>query len=334
MVTRFPTRRDESGFTLLAVVLLVSVISTISVSYMRHIAMDNQANPVARTAVDSREVVHSGLQFAHQSMIVGDDLTATKVDLGAAISPVLTVSDVTADVVRCDVRATDDHGFGKTVLVESSRMPMALSNYSHPDELPRLKPATVTDLIADTSIPKTNFAAGDTHIADTELNGLLVLADSATLYLDNVVVNGAIVSATALSHDPFTAFDSTTAPRVVFEGNTRIQAPDFLSGVAVVLPDGVVTHTTDELSVHVEGDIVAHTCELDRPGAQRGNIATVDPLVIADAFLRPGHGRAPQRWSDELDMSGTSETEFMAFLPRYQAPADVPAVTDYWTNAK
>jgi hypothetical protein len=215
------------------------------------------------------------------------------------------------------------------VLAESSRIAAPMPGAATPDELPRLQRGTVEDLMADSSVPKT-YITGETTLQDTDLEGLIIVENSAALFLENVVIKGLVVSEDVLEDAPLGEYDPSTVPCLVINGNVRIEPGDFLPDASVVMPDGMVTTWTDEARLQIDGDIVAHTVKLNRPGSVMGHIACVDPLELHAELERPGEGRRPEPWSDALDMGGAFQDEYLAFLPRNTTIGELAPVVGYW----
>jgi len=319
--------RHQSGFAIIAVLLLVGVIGMISATYLRNVILDSGNSAVGRPAIDAREAVHSGLQWGRQALRSGTPITSTTVSSGSRTATV-TVTDLPNDRASILSRAIDSNGLGATVLTETSRRREAITE--SPDSLPSLDAATIASLLADPTVPKLYFS-GTQRIEDTDLTGLIIVQDYAALYLDNVTVHGSIVSQAVLdTTTPLGDYDPISAPAVILDGNLRIEPADFLPGVAMLLPDGVVRDWTSATSVQIEGDVIAHTVMLDTvSGSCLGNIACVAPLGLSPDVELPGSTRAPRDWAGVLDMSGAWDVETMAYIPRVMTSSDVSAIAEF-----
>jgi hypothetical protein len=319
--------RRESGFAIIAVLLLVGLIGMISATYLRNVILDAGNSEVGRPAIDAREAVHSGLQWGRQALRSGTPVTSTMVSSGSRTATV-TVTDLPDDRARIASSTIDSDGLGATVVTETTRRREAVTE--SPDTLPSLDATTVASLLADPTVPKIYFS-GTQRLEDTDVTGLIILQDYAALYLDNVTVNGAIVSAAVLdSANPVGDYDPTSAPAVILDGNLRIEPGDFLPGVAMLLPDGVLRDWTSPTAIQIEGDIVAHTIMLDAiDGTCLGNIACVAPLDLSSDVELPGAARTPRDWASILDMSGAWDVETMAYVPRVMTSSDVSSITSF-----
>lgn len=328
MKTHGYPRRPEAGFAVVAVLLLVGLIATFSATYMRHTLMQGSTNPTTRSATQSREAVMSGLQFAQQAMLVGKEITSTTIAVDGKAAT-LTLADLGDNRARCDVTSVNSYGLGSSLVAEVARVPSGLPQYNHPDQLPRIPQEKVDEIMNDSTIPK-HWYGGSQHIRDTELQGVVIVENAAGLWLDNVVIEGVIVSEDALVDDPFGDFSWSDVPCAITEGNLTIHPGSFLPGVSVVMPDGVFTTMGgNDYSIQIEGDAIAHTLEFNRPGSLRGNVAHVATLVTHSSLERPGHGRGFTPWAEGLDMRGVWDNEFLAFVPRYTSVSELDKITGF-----
>jgi hypothetical protein len=285
----------------------------------------SKSSSVAVSTQRSRAAVDSGVQYARQSLRTGRIVAAEDLDTGAANAS-LAIADLGGDRSRVRVQSLDSSGIGATVLLEAQRTPRALADA--PDDLPRLRTATVAALMADSSVPKT-WISTPTTLTNTDVSGLVNVQDGATLTLDGVVVHGAIVSATTVTSALYGAYDAASAPRVVIAGDLRVTPAAWLPGVSLVMPDGVVAGSSSSTRLQFDGDTVAWSLTLSGTGALHGNVASGVPPSLATGVERPGAGRAPRAWATAVDLGDAWDTAVLATVPRAHAPADLPAITGY-----
>ena len=76
--THTSAARRESGFVLVAVLVLVGVIGMISATYLRNVILSSGNSPVSRPAIDAAEAVHSDMKkgFIRAEVLAYDDLMA------------------------------------------------------------------------------------------------------------------------------------------------------------------------------------------------------------------------------------------------------------------
>ncbi len=325
MTTPAHTARREQGFAIVAVLLVVTLMTTLGATYLRHVLVEQPQSLTARSTIDAQEAVHSGCNFAQQALNVGKDaLTATVTNGNKTAS--IQVDELADGHGRMFVRSVNDYGIGATVLAEVARTPEPVT--SHPDDLPGIDPDTLDEIMGDPTIEK-HYYGGQQWIRDCDLEGVVVVRNTSAVFFDNVTIRGVLVSEDALSTDPIGDFDPSTTPCALTDGSLRITPGDFLPGVAVVMPDGVLTNYHNDSSVQIEGDIIAYRCSLEAIGSIRGNIATVVPAEIDESIVRPGSGRGPTEWSDDLSMGSTWNTAYLAFLPRVSTVGQLSAITGY-----
>lgn len=320
------SQRSQSGFALLAVMMLVGLIGMISATYLRNVILESQSSPASKPIVDAGEAVHSGLQWGRQALRSGVNVTSTTVDNGQTTASVL-ITQLGNDRASILSRSVNADGLGATMMTEASRIKQV--NTDNPDTLPQIDEATLTALVADPTVPKLYYG-GMQRIEDVDLYGLVIIQNYATIYFDNVTIEGAIVSEDALQSGSLGNYDPTSAPTVILDGNLRVDSASFLPGVAMLLPDGIIRDWISPASVQLDGDVIAHTIMLNNvSGALHGNIASVAPLELSTNVEQPGANRTPLEWSDSLDMGGTWEIESLAFVPRVSTISELDAITGF-----
>ncbi|GJM22737.1 MAG: hypothetical protein DHS20C15_26520 [Planctomycetota bacterium] len=318
----------ERGFAIVAVLVVVAVMLSVGMTYLRHTSLKAPSSAAFEDVVTARETVESGLDYARQSVDAEVHLLGKKLTLGAKGAQ-LDTADVGTLSKRFDVRSTNSMGLGSTMLTEVGQVTAAGDvQLSHPDQLPRLTDEVMLNLLTDPNIPKT-VVNGSKTFEDTTLQGLVILEKSCFALMRNVVVEGAVISRAALTEGPIGDFDVTETPCLVVDENFRIEPGDFLPDVAVVIPDGVFRTWYDEGSFQVRGDVSVHTVMMQRPGVFDGSLAYVD-LTLVPEVSRVGVGLGPRTLSSSLTPGMTKEDAYMAILPRVQTPADLRAIIDYW----
>jgi hypothetical protein len=341
--------RDQAGFTIVAVLILVGLMAALATTYSRHVIVYAQASEVSEATLEARELIDSQIEFIIQSQRVGmavessrvlDAITGGWVGHGEhleADETAMTVGSMAASGSTTEDRSSvltsvmSPNGMGATHLIETGRVPILIA--THPDTLPVIADDVRIDVMNDSSVPKIYYTSS-TLVQDTELTGLIIVSPAAVLTLDNVIVRGAIVSEGAADGSELGDYSAFLAPQLVIQGNARILSDSFLGDLAVLMPDGSITTSGATARLQIEGDVIAHTAQLDCPGAVVGNIATVDALVVGSDMQRVGFGREPQDWSAVLDHHDAWETEFVAFLPRNVTLTDLAAITDFELPAR
>lgn len=218
------------------------------------------------------------------------------------------------------------NGLGATRLVETVRVPAALT--SNPSSLPTLDSQLAWDALNDPGVEVLDVASSMT-LSATEFEGLIVIREGARLTLNDVVIHGAILSASATLGTTPDLFSEFLAPDLLITGMTRILSSDALPGVAILMPDGRVTAENPLARVQIQGDVIAHSLHLLTSGSFEGNLATVVPPVITSDVDRIGAGRAPRPWSPSLDHHGAWQVQQIAVVPTELTLEDVTPISGF-----
>jgi hypothetical protein len=227
-------------------------------------------------------------------------------------------------MTRLFASALDSDGIGETVVVEAEHMGVA--HMGSIEELPRLDPADASALLSDSAIPKLTYSGTQT-VADRDLTGLVVISDGARITFDNVTISGCLISEASLEGQDFSGY-AVTNPTVIVDGGLRIVAGTALPGVAVLMPDGVLTCTAGPCGVQIVGDVVAGQVLLAGRGGITGNIACVEPLSLT-GIEQPGSGREPRAWSSSLDTGATRSLRQVAVRPRPSTVDELDLITGF-----
>lgn len=350
MSSRIPTGRPtrESGFTVVAILLLVSVMASLAATFSKHVIVDAESTIVSSTMQDSMELLDSQLDFVLQSQRVGQAVDVTSLETAVKDGVVgngvqikkaekkMLVDDVQAqevEEVAADVKrarfftsVVTDTGIGATRLIEAGRVPTTLT--SAPDKLPGLDPDVAWDILGGGTIERLDVTQS-TLLEDADFEGVIVVHEPSMLTLRNTVVRGTILSASASLGSVPGSYSAFLAPKLVLQGSTRLVAGDALPGLAVLMPDGAVAAEDPLGRVQIVGDVVAHGVSLLSPGTFEGNIATVTPANLSGAIDRVGGARGRREWSSVLDHHGAWEPRFLAFVPRELGWDDVSAITSF-----
>jgi hypothetical protein len=321
-----PRRRPEAGVAIISVLLFVGVIGLMSATYLRQVILDWGNSPVSRPILDATESAHTGMQWGRQVVRSGWGTTSTTVGSGSSAASVQ-VSSLADDRYAVVASAVDSDGLGATLRVEVDGLAEPLAD--HPDTLPRLSTDALARLMSDPTVPKT-WISGTQTLSGVDLYGLVIVETYATLMLDDVTLEGAIISQDAYGNVPLGDFEPISAPAVVLSGPVRVEPASFLPGVTVVMPDGVLRDWSSPVQAQFGGDVVAHSVLLGSTGGSiLGNLASVVDPTLGTHLVRPRATRTPREWSDDLDMNGTTTVRWQAFVPRVTGTSDVAAITGY-----
>jgi hypothetical protein len=322
---------DEQGYILIALLVLVGALASIGATFSRHVVVRAHSSSVNTSFLDAQEIVDSQIEFVVQSDRAGVPVDSSKIldavrTEAAHHTTSLAVGDLTDDRRLIQLQALTRSGMGVTRLLEVQRIGTPKNTSS--DTLPRFRESSLDALLADHSYTRHRFQKSAT-VTNAILEGLVIIRRGAVLTLDNVVIRGAVVSEDALDQDPFGPFEPLGAPELVIGGNVRILANDFLPGLAVLMPDGIISTANSDARVQIVGDVVSQDITLGCPGSLRGHLAIVGDPVLHVGIKLMGIGRKPMPWAPSLDSNGTFDAVSVAFVPRPLGVDDLPALTNY-----
>jgi hypothetical protein len=234
-------------------------------------------------------------------------------------------------VHQLEVQALGSDGLGVQQVVEFAFQPSAAAAPAGPEALPALAPFSLSALLGNLAVEQFHVY-GYERLESTEVLGVLVIHPGAVLELDDVILQGAIVSASALDPDAQSSlvFDPVTAPTVIFAGNVRIDATSSLADLAVLMPDGVLEGASAGTRLELHGDVIAHTVDLPQSGVLDGNVSSVEPPQLSPGLDTLGRDRKPADWSEDLDLGGALEPVSLAFVPQSWSLAQLEPIIAYW----
>lgn len=188
-------------------------------------------------------------------------------------------------------------------------------------QLPTISGTVATAVLHDADA---TWVAGATTLSDTEINGTLILRRGSVVTLRDVIVNGTIVSVTALMGPPYTSADATT---LVIERGLRVESSPLLAGCSILLPDATLTlDATARIEVH--GVMLANRMVLAGSGFLHSYVLAAAPLVVPASFDRPGWGRGPTAWPSTLE-TGAVGFATMAFRPHAVLSTEKKAIKGF-----
>ena len=282
------------------------------------------ALPVTKASTSYRHVseeVELELHRTQVALLQGGEAAGSD-DVVVSVQP----AGGTTRRLRAETRTED--GLVAALETAVSFVPAPRPEPRSPDDLPRLAEATVNRLLEGEELPVLRVNQ-DMRLVGESLDALVVVAPDAELVLEDVVRRGAVVSQAALSRDTLPAFDRRRAPRVRVVGSVRLDDHAALPGLSVVMPDGEFTSGNEPVLLQVQGDVVAHSLRLTGRGTLFGQLATLRPADLSTSVENPGTGRRPRRWAADLDMRGSHDPEFLAYVPGRTGWDDVQAMIDF-----
>lgn len=319
--------RNTHGFTLLAVLTAVALVAGFVAAYGRHVVVESRAGMASPSLLASRESCHSGLQYVRQALVAGGGLANTAVPAGESSADVA-VEELLGGHFAVQVDSVNIDGLGARRTAEIALQPSAETAPAGPSSLPNLHPDTVYGLQSDPTLDVHHFTSSQI-LQGAEYSGLLVVHPGVTLQLDDVVIDGAIVSAAVMDQAELGSYNAAQAPRILVAGNVSIDAHSALPGISILMPDGAVASGGSDARIQVHGDVVAHDISLLLPGALNGNVSGVE-VELAAGLDRLGADRRDPAWSDSLQLGGKQEPVFMAIVPPSTSLEALSPIVNYW----
>jgi hypothetical protein len=326
-----PDHSTQTGFTFVAVLVISGLIASMAATYAHHLTASQHTSMASTSLLEARDASHSASEYARLALLGGATVNSSLVGPNGTTSQ-LSVSSPSDTVRNILVETTHPTGAGATRLLQASFVPDPTSSPSGPSNLPTLSQATIDALAANSTVPKT-YVTADTLFADADLSGLYIVEPGVTVRLSNVVLEGAFLSEDAWAGAGFGSFDSTQAPEIVIDGNVRIDSPDYLSGVAVLMPDGIISTGYIDGMVQINGDIVAHDIAIDQEGTAKGHIQSVNTPSLDPGLDRIWSERKPASWSSDLDLGDTWDPSSVAVVSGAPTTAEINAIKGYWTDS-
>ncbi len=315
---------------MVAVLVISGLVATLAATYAHHQIAGQRTSLASPSLIEGREAANSGAEYARQALLTGQAVQGSYVSEGGSTTT-LTVSEPSVSQRDILVQSTMPNGEGAVKLIQATFTPDPTSTPSGPDDLPYLPKATIDSLLADSSVPKTWYAA-DTILSDVDLEGLHVVEAGVELRLSNVVLEGAIVSASSLDDSAFGIFESASAPTLLIDGNLRIDSADYLPGVVILMPDGIVGTGWNSGTVQMHGDIVAHSVTIDSTGSVNGHIQSVTVPQLDTDLDQVWADRKPQAWTSGLAYGNTWDPSSVAVQPSYVSVGQLGSIINYWSN--
>jgi hypothetical protein len=302
------SRRAEGGWVLAATLILSSLAVAVTVTYARHAVLAKKSLEFAKGASEVEEATRSGLQRVRERMRRGNSPGTVAED--AADHATLPTGEqivgerqvLSHDRRELRVRAnssvggTDDEANlrARTAIVPGSGVTDKPTRMQCEDGEAVLIAGLVT--IIDGYVP----------FSDTELAGLFLLEEGATLDLHNVILRGTILTRSGVC-DSNPKLTGASRPRVTVSGGLRLLAGTELPDVAMVGPD-LRFEADGSSTIEIRGFAVADELELEGRGCVRGMIVSGESEEISEDVRRPGHGREPQSFPSVIDSGGERVT--------------------------
>jgi len=301
--------RQDAGYVLLAALLLTTLIASLVMTYSRHALLAVDSSSVNLASQLAQDAADSGFAWAKQSLRA-DAGSATRLDLGDGRSVSVSVGSGSSGQREIDVDATTE-GTSQSLQATFEVYPVA------GDQLPELTAAAKTAVNA--ALPLIVLSGSNTYTS-TELTGMVLLRTGCTLTLQDVILDGSIVSEAALT-------GGAGGVTINLRGGVQIQPGAALPGCAIVAPDAVVTGDGSE-RVELHGAIVAASLTLPGSGALHGEVACASAPTLGAGIDRPGAGRAPRSWPTALE-TGSSGVGRLSFTGTAVRDAEKTAIRGF-----
>jgi hypothetical protein len=262
------------------------LIVSMTMSYARHVLVSGSADESMLKVQRAEAAAGSGLAWAKQSLLVaGQSATSLSIDDSSSVD--VTVADRGGDTRAITVRSGDE-GYDQQVTALAEVFALANGKLPELSTAGRAAFAAATDIIDITS---------NTKYSDTELTGILYLHNGVKLTLEDVVLDGTIVSQPALSEGGWTKSEATS---ITIVGGLLIDPGATLPDCAIIAPDAeVIAESSSRIQLH--GVVVADSLSIQGVGLLHGQIATTSTPSFSESVEMPGSGRAPRAWPDSID---------------------------------
>jgi hypothetical protein len=292
----------------MAVLLVAALVASLVMTYSRHALLAVDSSSANLASQQAQNAADSGFAWAKQSLRA-DAGSATRLDFGDGRSVSVSVANGAGQLRTVGVDATTE---GTRQSVQAT-----FEVYSVPgDELPALTAAAKTAVNASSP----TIISGACSYSSTDLTGVYVLRTGTSLTLQDVVLDGTLVSEAALT-------GSTGGVTIFLRGGVQIRPGATLPGCVIVAPDATLAGDGSE-RVELYGAIVAHSVSLTGSGALHGDVASASSPVLGSGIDCPGAGRAPRAWPTAL-VTNASGVSRLAFTGVDVRAAEMSAIRGY-----
>lgn len=302
--------QKPAGYVLLAVLLVTALIASLVMTYSRHALLAADSSSANTASQQAQSAADTGFAWAKQSLLA-DAGSATRLDLGDGRSVAVNVANGSTAALR--TVGVDAMTTGTNQSLQATFEVYSLAG----DELPELT-AAAKSAVAGAS-PKTTLSGVNTYTS-TELTGIILLRSGATLTLQDVVLDGAIVTEGALN-------GSNGRVTINLRGGVQINPGSVLPGCAIIAPNADVSGNGAE-RVELHGAVIAESLSLTGSGALHGEVACANPPTLGSSIDRPGAGRAPRAWPSSL-VTNSAGVSRLAFSPADVREAEKTAIRGY-----
>lgn len=301
--------RQDAGYVLLAALLLTTLIASLVMTYSRHALLSIDSSSVNIASQLAQDAADSGFAWAKQSLRA-DAGSTTRLDLGDGRSVAVSVGSGAGSLREIDVDATSE---GTSQSLQATFEVYSVTG----DRLPELTSAAKTAVNAATPMI---VLSGSSSYTSTEITGMVLLRTGTTLTLQDVILDGSIVSEAALT-------GGTGGVTINLRGGVQIRPGAALPGCAIVAPDATISGDGSE-RVEMHGAIVAGSLALPGSGALHGEVACAAAPVLGADIDEPGAGRAPRAWPSSLS-TGASGVGRLSFTGVDVRDAEKTAIRGY-----
>jgi hypothetical protein len=306
-------RRQQDGYVLVGVLLLSVLLTSMILTFSRHAVMTADSAQATLASQSAEDAADSALAWARQSLLA-DGSHSAALDMGDGRRVTVALADAGADRRSILVAAS---GSGIQRQFDATAETYARAGARAPGLTSDAKAAVAgsAQLIE---------ISGAVSYTNTQLTGVLYMRDGADLTLDDVVLDGSIVSETAL-------FAGSGGGALHLRNGVQIKPGAVLPGVALVVP-GVAVDGNGNERVQLEGVIVAGSLTLPGTGALHGQIASLVPATLSSTYDLVGAGRAPRAWPAVIDTrsQGVRRVSFPVPDP---TETEQSAIRDYFPEA-
>jgi hypothetical protein len=275
-------RPGERGYVLLGVLLVSVLVTSMVLGFSRHTVMVVDSAQATVAAFATEDAAQSGLAWARQTLLADGSSSAT-LDMGDGRQVSVSLVDAGADRRSIVVEAA---GRGVRQTFGATAEIYATAGASTPEltDDARTTVAGSAQLIEIT---------GTASYVGAQLTGILLIRDGASLTLDDVVLDGSVVSEMAL-------FGVAASGSLHLRNGVQVTPGAVLPGVALAVP-GVDVDGDGSERVQLEGVVVAGSLTLPGRGALHAQVAAADTPTLAVGYDLVGYGRAPQPWPPAVD---------------------------------
>jgi hypothetical protein len=324
-------RRGESGWVLIATLILTSVVASITVGWARHAVLSKGQLEYGSGASRTEEASRSGFDRTREKMRRGNP---PGLEEDGEEDRVMTDD---GDEVVSERKPKDNQNNRREVKVrvehESGNESRSANLRGDAEIVPGSRGGGKRTRLKCDEGAKVNLIPGLTMITgevvftpSSDLSGVFLMEAGSRMVMEDCTLTGTILTRASLCPDNDLA-EGSQRPEIEIRGGFNCRPGSDLPGLSICGPDARLIADSN-CRFDIEGMVVAEEVDLNCRGVLRGMLVAEGEESIGGQVERPGHQRGPKNFPDFVDV-GSERMTRIAFPSEEFTDAELDAVEDY-----